>query len=406
MKLTELYENMIMALQALRANTARSLLTTLGIVIGIGATIGITALTEGMNRSMISQVENLGLNYFQLLRYGGGVQFGFVERKPRPRITLEDGEAIRKLCPSVGKVVPTMYTSRTVVFEDKSRRSEFCGTVPEYQEVEGYYTERGRFLSHADVEHRRMVCVLGASVTEDLFPHEDPIGKTVSTGGLKFFVIGVLQEKGSIFGNNPDIYINIPATTFEKYYGKFRSVNISIEPVSFELMDKAMEETRTVMRQRRKLRYRDLDNFAVMKNDQILKTLQRLTQGAFMVVIGVTGLSLLVGSIGIMNIMLVSVTERTREIGIRKAVGAKQSDILFQFLTEAVILSVLGGIIGVLVGVGVGVLVSSISPIDYAMPLWVILLGVAVSAGVGVASGFYPAFRAARLDPIESLRYE
>lgn len=404
---SELYESLMMALGALRANVVRSVLTTLGIIIGVGATIGITTLTEGMNENMMSQVENYGLNYFQLRRYGqGGFQFGFRERQPRPRITVEDADAIAQLAPSVGKVVPTLYTGRNVTFEGNSRRSTFCGTVPEYTGVEGYYVERGRFLNHSDVEHRRRVCVLGAAVVEDLFPHRDPIGQDISTGGLKFRVIGVLQEKGQIFGMNPDVYINIPVTTFEKYFGKYRSVNISIEPVRYELMDQAMEEVRMIMRQRHKLRYGEENDFSVMKNDQFIQTWERITGGAFLVVIGVTALSLLVGSIGIMNIMLVSVTERTREIGIRKAIGAKRFDILLQFLVEAVILSVIGGLIGVLLGAGFGFGISKISEIPVAVPVWVVLLGVLVSAGVGVVSGMYPAFRASRLDPIDALRYE
>ncbi len=409
MNLSEIYENIMMALQALSANKLRALLTTLGIVIGVAATIAITTLTEGMNKNFTNQVETMGLNFFQLLRDDpGGFTIGIRERKPRPRITLEDCAAVTELCPNVGKVVPTEYIfAFNVTYLEYERRSDICGTVPEYQEVEGYYIARGRFISHDDVERRRMVCVLGSDVVDDLFPHEEPIGKRVTMGGLKFQVIGVLQEKGEMLGQNPDIFINIPVTTFEKHFGRHRSINTSIEPIAFEKMDIALEEVRQVMRQRHKLRFDESEDFYVGKNDQILKTFEKITGGAFMAVIGVTALSLLVGSIGIMNIMLVSVTERTREIGIRKAIGARNSDILLQFLVEAVILSVIGGIIGILTGIGIGMLASTAATfIDYTVPVWVVLLGVTVSAGVGIVSGFYPAYRAAKLDPIESLRYE
>jgi putative ABC transport system permease protein len=382
-------------------------LTTLGIVIGVSTVIAMLSLVQGINTSVEQNFQSIGNNLISVNRYSWVNEGGPPrDEKPPPRITMQELEYIRKLAPAVGLLAPTLYARRTVKFQDNHMNSTICGTTWEYQELEAYYIERGRFINETDNDRAALVAVLGADIVQELFPYRDPVGEDMKIGGRRFTVIGVLEPKGAIMGNSRDNIINIPVNTFFKLYGTQRSVNISAQPKTPELFEEAISQIRYVMRKVRELEADEPDNFAINTSDALMSAFNSLTGVAFGVMIGVGGLSLLVGGIGIMNIMLVSVTERTREIGIRKAIGAKKTDILAQFLVEAISLCAVGGIIGMLLGIGIAKLVSTTTPVPAVIPIWVVFVALGVSTAVGVISGFYPALKASRLNPIDALRYE
>ena len=257
-----------------------------------------------------------------------------------------------------------------------------------------------------NVEHRRQVCVLGTDIVERLFPYEDPVGRHVRSGPHRFLVVGVLEEKGSFMGQSRDNLVMIPLTTLQKLAGENLNLDIGVLPEGPGAMQSAMDEVITLLRHRRGLSYEQPNDFEILTQDSLMEVFNNITGAAFAVVVGVASISLLVGGIGIMNIMLVTVTERTREIGIRKALGAKRRDVLWQFLIEATVLSGVGGILGILLGFSLGKFVGAVSPLPSVVPLWTIFLGLGFSSLVGMFFGIYPATKAARLDPIVALHYE
>ncbi len=402
----DLRESFWLGMDALKAHKLRSLLTTLGIIIGITVFIGIISLITGLDSKIKGELSAIGSDVIYVQKFPwvhtGGSWWEFRGRK---NLTLEDAEAIGRLCSEVEEVGASEWTVATVKRQDKNMKNVSVeGTVPMWQKIDRHFIESGRFLTQSDLERRRQVCVIGYDLVEGLFKDEDPLESWIKIGADKFIVIGVLEQKGKMFGESRDNKILIPITTFQKIYGKRRSVTITALAAGDK--DRAIDQIRSVLRRRRGVPWGKPDDFAVNTSDLIMETYNRVTGATKAVMVGITVLSLGIGGIGIMNIMLVSVTERTREIGIRKAVGAKKGDILQQFLLEAVVIAGLGGVIGIGIGLGAARLISLAANLPSAVPIWLILIGLGVSCGVGLFFGIFPSMKAARLDPIRALRYE
>jgi len=392
---------------SLRQHKTRSILTIIGIIIGITTVIALQSMVNGLNKTVERQFKSLGADMISVNLYEWGIRFGPRSRAPRPRLTMEDTEAIGTLCPSVATAAPTLYEHQRLRYGSHTMRSvEVVGTTGPFTRIENYQLDYGRFLTEADVLRRRDVTVLGHEAAQRLFGAEQPLGKRIRIGSRGYEIIGVLKEKGAIFGESLDELVIIPATTFEKQFGRLRTVNISVLPLDRAHAVAAREEIRLLLRRRRRVRPGDPDNFAINTAQQLVDQYKQLTGVIFAAMVGIGGLSLLVGGIGIMNIMLVSVTERTREIGIRKALGATRKEIRFQFLTEAVILCGAGGIVGVLLGVGLALLTARLSSVPAAATPGTVIIGLTFSSAVGLIFGALPAIRASRLNPIDALRHE
>ncbi|MBN2010821.1 ABC transporter permease [candidate division KSB1 bacterium] len=405
----EFHESLKEATDALRSNKMRSVLTTLGIIIGVTTIIGMMTIVEGLQNYMVNELSVLGSNVFQVQK-DPAVQMGELDEKYRRRkpLKLEHALAIKK-APAVKAVGPEAWMWGQVVrYKEKHTNPDviLCGGTPEFAVSNGYYIDDGRFITNEDVDLRRNVIVLGKDIVEFLFPHSHPIGEEVRIGAYKYHVIGTLEEQGSSFGQSKDNYIIIPITTFQKVYGDKRSLNITVQAQSVELMDEAIEQTIGILRAARKVPPGAENDFEIFTSESLIETFNDMTQNIKIAAIGITLISLLVGGIGIMNIMLVSVTERTKEIGIRKAIGAKRMDILWQFILEAIILGNIGGLLGVILGSALGILIGAFTPLPTAIPAWAVFLGIGFCTLVGLFFGIYPAAKAARLEPVVALRYE
>ncbi len=390
----------------IRANMFRSVLTTLGIVIAVMAVISVVSILEGMSRYIKGFIKGMGSDAMWIVPYyppGRGPESVRVE------LTYEDSQAIAQSVPQVKRVSPMIQLHADVVHLDADVSVPVLGTTPEFQEIRNWYVDTGRYFSNVDTDHRKHVCVLGREVLKKIGADESILGSKIKIDNRTFKVIGFLERKGSFFGQSQDDLALIPFTTAEKIYGPRVSRRISIlaQVHSSEQAGESVEQIRDLLRKRHKLKPGAHDDFEVSTQDQVLEFFNKASRITTVVLAGIVGISLLVGGIGIMNIMLVSVTERTREIGILKALGARPKDILFQFLIEAILLSLFGGILGVILGLGVGMGVAALSPLPSAyIPLWAVGLSFVFSGGVGVFFGMYPAVKAARLNPIDALRWE
>jgi putative ABC transport system permease protein len=280
------------------------------------------------------------------------------------------------------------------------------GTTPDYMITNNYAADNGRVFTVSEVEHRAPVAVIGSDHVETLFPHVNPIGQSISIGGKPFTVIGTAEPRGKFLGMSMDDLVMVPYTTLEKWFGPELPFVMNAKPASPDRIDAAREQIAEVLRRQRKVQYNQEDNFAVFTDQSLVDLYGQITGAFYLVMVVISSIGLMVGGIGVMNIMLVSVTERTREIGVRKALGARQRDVLWQFLVEAMTLTGVGGVIGVLAGLGAGKLVDIFSPLTFAVPLWGILLAFGSATAIGLFFGIYPAMKAARLDPVEALRYE
>jgi len=403
-----LRESVGIALGAIRANKLRSFLTLLGTIIGVAAVIAVLSFVEGLNRYVSEKLLAAGSNVFWVDKYGIITsQEAWEDAMKRRDITPEDADVLREGVPHASMVVAMASGNTNVRFEEKIVRSiELRGRSAGFESVDDITVVSGRAFNETDDIRRRLVCVIAPEVADELFDRKDPIGQTVRVGAQSYEVLGVTERKGSVLGQNQDRYVWIPIRTFLKHHTDRRNVDLAIKSESQAALPLAQQEARNILRARRHLRPGQADDFSITTSDNVMDLYRNLTGGIFVVTIGVASIALLVGGIVIMNIMLVSVTERTREIGIRKALGARRRDVLSQFLVESTTLSLAGGLIGILLGTGIALLVGAISPLPAAVSMPAVIMGIAMSSIIGIFFGSYPAARAARLDPIEALRYE
>jgi putative ABC transport system permease protein len=397
------------ALGALRANKLRSLLTMLGIVIGVGAVIAVVALGTGAQQAVKDRIAALGTT---LLTVNPGQQrgMGVAIAGGQQRLTIDDANAVDERATTLLAVQPEMRSQQQVVYGNKNANTQIIGTTPNYLEVRKYTLKVGKMFTAADNEGRQRVAVLGSAVVDNLgvTTPEALIGETVRIRGTQFQIIGVLASKGQANAfQNPDDQVLVPIQTARfRVNGSDRLQSISALAETEEKIPDAMADIQRILRRQHRIRQGAPDDFQIRNQSDILTTTQETTQVMTYLLSGIAAVSLLVGGIGIMNIMLVSVTERTREIGIRKALGATRWNILLQFLIEAVVLCILGGVIGIALGAGGAVVMSQVAGWTTRVSLTAIVMAFAFSAFVGVAFGVWPARRAAVLDPIIALRYE
>lgn len=414
----QLIEAFKMSIAAITSHKLRSFLTLVGIIAGVASIIAVMTGISVIQNTMEQELSVLGTQTFQVQKWAAGGPISEQEMRKimaRRPTTVEHANAIRERVKKVDLVGSELWSfGHGAKYRDLSTNQNLtiCGGTPEYSENNTHFVISGRNLTYEDVKIGRNVVVLGHAVADELFPWTDPLQKIIKIDGRKFLVIGLLEEKKSALGGNFDNYMIIPITIFQRLYGsrdnfgRERSVNITVRAKSPELLADAIEETRSVMRQERGLKPHEEDDFTIFTNDSLIKTFNNMTAsikvGAF--VIGIV--ALIVAGIGIMNIMFVSVTERTREIGIRKSLGAKRRNILAQFLLEAITLCNIGGALGVLVGFGLGNLVSVFTEFTTSIPLTWAIVGLIFCTMVGLAFGFWPAYKASKLDPIVALRWE
>ena len=412
-------ENIRFARGALAAHKMRSSLTILGIVIGVTTVIAMVSIIEGFNNSVIKSFESFGATLVQFQKFdpqfgpGGGRD---ESQRMRKNLTVEDAEALKELCPSMLAVSPERYLwtgdidSTDVTYEGEIGTPDtVIGVTQDYPTANNHFVGEGRFIAETDVRRSAAVIVLGYDIMQSLFPRVDPIGKMVSLAGRKYEVIGIMEKQGSTMFESTDPHVYLPISTFDSHFPflkRTRGVNIATVPRKPEWVDRITEEGIAVLRARRRVPFNKPNDFGILTPDKLIGNFKAITGGITLAMIFISSIALLVGGVGVMNIMLVSVTERTREIGIRKAIGAVRRDIVQQFLTEAMTLAGIGGVIGVGLGLGIAALVRKLSPLPTTTPLWSIVVGLLVSISIGLFFGIYPAYKAARLDPVEALRYE
>jgi putative ABC transport system permease protein len=407
-----LIESVRAGVQALMANKLRSVMTMLGIVIGVAAVISLVAAGAGAQAQVTERFESLGSNLLVISPGAATFRGASQGAASAQSLTNDDVVAIGRLAQAVSAIAPEYSTRGQVVYGDKNTQTTVLGVTPQYLTVRNWRVERGRFIDNLDITNQAKVAVLGATVAEDLFAEAsvDPLGKTIKINRQNYQILGVMTAKGVGGFQNLDDQVFIPLSTAQVKFGGAGNTSlqaINVQAASADKMELAQAELTAILRARHGLSAGQPDNFTVRNQTEVVEAVQETTQ-TFTVLLGsIAAISLVVGGIGIMNIMLVSVTERTREIGIRKAVGARQRDILAQFLTEAVVLSLLGGLIGVLVGYGAAQVVAPLLGGTRALvTLNSVVMALSVSIGVGLFFGIYPAMRAAALDPIIALRYE
>jgi putative ABC transport system permease protein len=407
-----LWESALIALDAIWSAKLRSFMTVLGNIVAVTSIIAVVSLIQGLNASVKQAILNqAGADSFNIQQFPiTRSDEEFEKVRGNPRITLDDMRAIRRYStPELVSAVMADSAGRgRVTYRDKSIDNvQVRGVSPEYVNFSSFDAERGRLMSPTEIESARPVAVVGWQTADRLFgPDVDPIEKTIQIEGVHFRVVGVSSKRGSLLGNSQDEFAVIPLGQFWMIFGSRRSLSLSVKPRDLTEIQPAMDEATIALRSARRLRPRQPDNFGLFTSDTILDIYHSATNGIFAVLVGVVALSLVVGGIVIMNIMLMAVTERTREIGLRKALGARRTDIMAQMLTESVVLSMFGGVIGTLLGGAIALAIASVTPVPASIEPWSVVLGIGITAIVGLFFGLYPAMRAAALDPIEALRRE
>jgi putative ABC transport system permease protein len=403
-----LRESIEVAIEGLAANKMRAALTMLGVIIGVGAVISMLAIAQGAKNQTMQRIQQMGTNVLMVMsgqsRRGairGG--FGSVES-----LTLEDSEAIVKKCPSVIKAVPEVRQNMQVKYRNQNTNTTILGTSADYPEVRNYSVQEGRFFNERETRGAQKVAVIGPTTAANLFGTSSPVGKFINIKGNRFKIVGLTAPKGATGGwMDPDDQIFIPVTTaMRRLFGVQYLRSISVQAKSMALMMQTTTEVTELLRNRHRIKEGADDDFIVRNQAEVMEMAEETSRVFTMLLAGIASVSLLVGGIGIMNIMLVSVTERTREIGIRKAMGARRRDILMQFLIESLVLSLFGGVAGILFGIIGSALVGKLTGWSISVSLQSMLLSFSFAAAVGVFFGLYPARQAAALDPIDALRYE
>jgi putative ABC transport system permease protein len=414
-------ENAQMALTTLRENKMRSFLTVLGVVIGITALLSVVSILVGVYGNVNDYLSDYGPETLFIFRFDPGIHTGRLtpEERDRKPLSFEDAEAIEQFCPAVRAVTASLYPRFvedgpqngpvTARYQTKEVSGiDYNGTLPTTEEVFNSRPQRGRFFSDAENLHRADVAVIGSDIAKTLYPDMDPLGRPIMINGVSYEVIGVLEPRkgGFVKDQSADKAVMVPYRSYHKHNPQ--DDENFVGAVAYPgRMSEAEDQIRAVLRRRRNVPYNKPDNFGISSAQQIANEFRQITSSVALLISVISSIGLLVGGVGVMNIMLMSVTQRTREIGVRKAIGARRRDVIWQFLTEAIVLTGSGGIIGVLLGGGISLMIHLLVPsLPSSIPLWSIILAVAVSMSVGLFFGMYPAIKAARLDPVEALRYE
>ncbi|MPY90534.1 MAG: FtsX-like permease family protein [Luteitalea sp.] len=407
--MTRLIEAIKIALAAIWANKLRSVMMVLGNIVAVTSIIAVVSLVQGMNGyvsdAIISQV---GVGTFRVERFGLITSREAFERAARrPNVTRAEQRALQEWSPLFDSVMAEIGNSANVAYREKTLESiQIRGVSEEYTEFAGFDAELGRLPNRIEIERHQPVALLGSAIAEQLFTNRNPLDQFVRIDGHPIRVVGVSESKGSMFGNSQDEFVVMPLGVALRLFGSRRSLDLTVKVADPARMDEAMDEARLAMRIRRHLRPKEPDDFGIVTSETLMQFWRSFSQGAFTLLIGIVSVSLVVGGIVIMNIMLMVVSERTREVGLRKSLGARRLDIVWQFLSESTTLSVLGGVIGTTLGFAAAALVAAFTPLPASISPWSVALGVGMTAIVGLFFGLYPAIRAARLDPIEALHKE
>jgi putative ABC transport system permease protein len=410
-------ENVGFALSAMRTQKLRSFLTLLGVMAGVATVIMMVSFVVGFNNSIRAGFTSFGAYLVQFQKFEprfGGPEGPPEEQRNRRDLTLEDAQALKRLSTLAAAVSPERYKFGDVVVragQAEANGPVLVGVAPDYPVANTHFVQDGRFVTESDFTHAAPVAVIGTDVGDALFPNRDPIDRDITINGRPYRVVGIFEHKGSFFGGSNDNFVAIPFTTFDDQFPEVKNgggdtIHIATVPRRPEDMAALIEEETAILRARRGLRPGQPNDFALFTSEGMLQSFQQITQGVAAAMIVIAGIALVVGGVGVMNIMLVNVTQRTREIGIRKALGATRRDIALQFLTEAVTLTGVGGALGIGFGLGAAVLARILFDFAAATPPWAVVLGFTVSTVVGLVFGMWPAVKAARQDPIEALRYE
>ena len=408
--MNKILESAGIALDAIWASKLRSLMTVLGNIVAVTSIIAVVSLIQGLNASVTAAIMNqAGADSFSIQQFPvtrSDDEFEAV--RGNPRITLQDVRAITRYSDKVTAVMAEATGNGRVSYHDKSIDStRVLGVSADYVEFSTFDAERGRLMSPPEVTTSRPVAVVGWQTADRLFGATvDPLDKVIQVEGIHFRIVGVSAKRGSILGQSQDEFVVLPLGQFQQLFGSRRSLSLTVKPRDVSDLPAVMDDATIALRTARGLKPRQADNFGMFTSDTILDIYHQATNGIFAVLVGVVALSLVVGGIVIMNIMLMVVSERTREIGLRKALGARRADIMAQMLTESVVLSIFGGVVGTMFGAGIATVIAKFTPIPASVELWSVALGIGITALVGLFFGLYPASRAARLDPIEALRRE
>ena len=407
--MSQIVESVRLALASIWANKLRSMLTLLGNIVAVSSIITVVALITGVNAAVTDAiVSDLGADSFTIQRMGITQNEDEFERmRNNPLVTIKDADAIKRFAASVDSIMAQAQTRTRVAYRDEELETlQVQGVSEDYLEFATFDAERGRMITPTEIKRKRLVTLIGWGTADRLFGAADPLDKQIKIAGVPFTVVGISKKKGAAFGQSLDEFAVIPLGAYQRLFGSRQSLALMVKPRDAALASYAKDEARVALRVGRGLKAKEPDNFGIVASDSVLDIFQQATAGIAVLLVGIVGLSLLVGGIVIMNIMLMVVSERTREIGLRKALGAKRRDIMSQVLTESITLSLVGGIVGIALGALFSTIISALTPVPSAVEMWSVALGVIITAAVGLFFGWIPARRAAMLDPIEALRRE
>ena len=407
--MNQLLESAGIAIEAIWGAKLRSLMTVLGNIVAVTSIIAVVSLIQGLNASVQDAILNqAGADSFSVEQFPMAFsEEEFEQFRYNPRITADDARAIQRHSALVAAVMLESQGRGQIVYRDKTIENvSLQGVTAEFADFSTFNAERGRLMSSIEVERSRPVVLIGWDIADRLFGSGDPLERIVQIEGVHFRVVGVSAKRGSFLGQSQDAFAVIPLGQFQQIFGPRRQLNMTVKPRDISQIAAAIDDATVALRIARRLKPRQPDNFGIFTSETFLNLYRSATNGIFAVLVGVVALSLVVGGIVIMNIMLMVVSERTREIGLRKALGARRADIMAQILTESVVLSAFGGVIGTILGSTIAITIASFTPVPASVQIWSIALGIGITGVVGLFFGLYPAARAARLDPIEALRRE